>query len=113
MKQIGTVRRIVREPDSVYYIWIPVFYSEAAERYHRALPDFLLPFKHYTTNVIKASEENNPDLDLFDFPSDSSRFRWHSWLLSASLPSLLVSYIMDSAVPYAHPFFWPLSSKRL
>ena len=113
MKQSGTARRIIREPDKTYYIWIPVYYSVYADRYHRVLPDFVIPFKHYISNVIKASEENHPDLDYYDLPSDSSRIRWHSWLTALDPSSLLVSYINDFTQPYRYHFLWPLNSKRL
>ena len=113
MKQSGTARRIIREPDKTSYIWIPVYYSEESGRYHRVLPEFVIPFKHYILNVIKASEENDPDLDLSDLPSDSSRIRWHSWLLALDPSSPLVSYINNFAQSYRYPFLWPLNSKRL
>lgn len=83
-RQVGTVRRIVREPDRIHFIWIPVIRCEEDGRYHRVLPDFLLPFKHYTVNTISAAVNDNADLDLYDLPSDSSRIRW-----KRSLPNLL------------------------
>ena len=59
MKQSGTARRIIRDPDKTYYIWIPVYYSEEAHRYHRVLPDFVIPFKQYVSNVIRAYSLNS------------------------------------------------------
>ena len=113
MKQSGTARRIVREPDRHLFIWIPVYRSEATGRYHRVLPDFLIPYKHYTTNVVKASEEDDINLDYYSLPSDSSRIRWHSWLLTLDPASLLVSYISHFNHPYRYAFLWPLRSRRL
>ena len=113
MKQSGTARRIIRDPDKTYYIWIPVYYSEEAHRYHRVLPDFVIPFKQYVSNVIRASVNNDPDLDLYNLPSDSSRIRWNSWIHSLDPTSLPDSYILNSCCPYKYPFLWPLNSKRL
>ena len=113
MKQTGTARRIVREPDRSYFIWIPVYRSKATGRYHRVLPDFLIPYKHYTTIVVKASEEDDVDLDYYSLPSDSSRARWHSWLLALDPASLLVSYINNFRHPYMFAFLWSPRSRRL
>jgi hypothetical protein len=99
MRQCGTARRIVREPDHTFFIWIPVFYSPAADRYHRVLPDFLLPFKHYITNVLYASAHNPEDLDPYDLPSDSSRTRW----CALDISSLLVKC--------TYRFLWPANLK--
>lgn len=110
MKQCGTARRTVKEPDRKWYIWVPVYFSEAAHRFHRILPDFLLPYKHYTANTIKASEEDHQDLDLYDLPSDSSRERWHSWLRSQRYPVSLhavISYICNISLPYRFIYLWP------
>ncbi len=111
MKICGTARRIVREPGHSFTLWILIAYSEAAKRYHRILPDFLVPNKHYTVNTIKASEEGNEDLDLFDCPSDSTRIRWHRWLSSLTVRSLLYikSYITDHFTDYRFPSLWSLS----
>ena len=76
MIKVGTVRRIVKEPDNSYYLLIPVYYSKSENRYHRVLPDMLLPFMHYTVETIVRSLNNDQDLDLHDLPSDSSRIRW-------------------------------------
>ena len=112
MKQCGTARRIVKEPEKQWFIWVPVYYSEAAHRFHRVLPDFLLPYKHYTANTIKAAHENHQDLDLCDRPSDSSRIRWNQWLLSLCPPVSLhymISYVLDSSQLYRFMFLWPHS----
>lgn len=106
MKLSGTAKRIVREPDHTFYIWIPVYYSEQTGRYHRGLPDFLRPYKHYTLNTIMASLENHTDLDLHDLPSDSSRYRW---LHDSGLSLLHITY----SEQYGRVRLWPFDSRRL
>lgn len=104
--RVGTAKRIVREPDYTYFLLIPVCYSPSENRYHRVLPDYLLPYKHYTLNTILRAVNDDQDLDLYDLPSDSSRSRWkklnHSLFkrksdlkLSDSPPSLSVSLHHD------------------
>ena len=76
LKRVGTVRRIVREPDHTYFLLIPVCYSESEDKYHRVLPDFLRPYKHYNLSTICRAVNDDQDLDLYDLPSGSSRTRW-------------------------------------
>ena len=76
MRPSGTARRIVKEPDHSYWLWIPVYYSESENRYHRVLPNFLVKFKHYTIQTITEAANDDQDLDQYDLPSDSSRKRW-------------------------------------
>lgn len=110
MEKCGTVKRVVKEPGMKWYIWVPVYFSKATGRYYRVLPDFLLPYKHYTANTVKAAQENHQDLDLYDLPSDSSRLRWQRWLLSLHAPASLhyiISYILDPSQLYRFMFLWP------
>lgn len=97
MKKSGSAKRIFKEPDRSFFIWIPVFYSEDTHSYHRALPSFLVPYKHYTVNVIAAADAGHQDLDLYDLPSDSSRLRWKK-CLSTSGSLLYYSRPADNAI---------------
>ena len=76
MKIVGYVKRIFRIPDEICFIRIPVYYSESEDKYHRGLPDFLVPFKHYKVETLTAAVNDDQDLDQYSFPSDSSRSRW-------------------------------------
>lgn len=77
MKFICYVKRYAKLQDrKTIILLIPVYYSEATNRYHRCLPDFLLPYKHYVTPIILLALNHPVSLDEFSFPSDSSRFRW-------------------------------------
>lgn len=97
MKKCRTVRRIVREPGNhIFYVWIPVYYCEETESYHRGIPNFLLPYKHYTVFTIKESIDNNVDIDLFNKPCDLTRYLWAK---NIEYPSLLVN-IPDHAKKY-------------
>ena len=51
MTLAGTARRIVKSGTDTFYIWIPV-YIDSYHKYHRALPNFLLPYKHYMIETI-------------------------------------------------------------
>lgn len=109
MKQCGTARRIFREPEKTYYVWIPVYFSPETGRHHRVLPDFIVPFKHFISNVIKASVHNDHHIDKCSFPSDSTRIRWNEWIRSLDPASLLASYILRPHTPYRFQNLWPLS----
>ena len=74
MKLAGTARRIVKSGTDIFYIWIPV-YIDSYHKYHRALPNFLLPYKHYTIETIMKAIHNDPDIDLFDL--ETSLLYWH------------------------------------
>jgi hypothetical protein len=80
MKYVGTAKRIVRKPDLSYWLWIPIYFSESDNTYHRILPDFLVPFKQYIAQTITDAANDNVDLDLYSLPSDSSRIRWKKLL---------------------------------
>ena len=82
MEIVGTVRRIVRKPDDTYYIWIPVCCSKEGDHksYHRVIPDFLVPYKHYDAETISKGIADNAELDIASLPSDSSIYRWKKWI---------------------------------
>lgn len=58
------------------WIWIPVYYSNSENRYHRVLPDCLVKHKHYCIGTIVDAVNQDSDLDQYSFPSDSSISRW-------------------------------------
>lgn len=111
MKLVGHARRTVKIPDHTEYLWIPIYYSPSNNRYHRALPDFLLPFKHYWVTAI-ADEINDQDPDRYSNPSDSTRSRWKKMaydllrrlseiklsVLHSSLPESLRKYLSSSEI---------------
>ena len=100
MKLAGTARRIVKSGTDIFYIWIPV-YIDSYHKYHRALPNFLLPYKHYTIETIMKAIHNDPDIDLFDLPCDSTIIRWKTKL--SSLFDLETS-LLYWHLPHSHHF---------
>ena len=98
MKLAGTARRIVKAGTDTFYIWIPV-YIDSDHKYHRALPNFLLPYKHYKLDTIKMAIRNDPDIDLFDLPCDSTIMRWKSKM--SSLFDLEIS-LLSWHLPHSH-----------
>lgn len=48
---------------------------------HRMLPDFMVPFKHYTEDVISDAVNDRLDLCMTgDAPSPSTVMRWKRWI---------------------------------
>ena len=55
---------------------------------HRELPDCLVPYKHYATEVISGVLDGivtPDDDDSADYPCERSMHRWHRWLESNKL----------------------------
>lgn len=52
------------------------------QRMHRALPDFLAPYKHYNVDIITDVIDNvidSDDLGYENYPSEKTMFRWKEW----------------------------------
>lgn len=52
------------------------------ERLHNALPDFLVPYKHYVAQIISGVLDeviSADDLDTEDYPCEQTMKRWHRW----------------------------------
>jgi len=47
---------------------------------HRELPDFLSPYKHYTTDTIENVVDEVIDSEDFDYPSEATMIRWKEWI---------------------------------
>ena len=55
---------------------------------HRELPDFLVPYKHYTAEVISGVLDGQItpyDEDSADYPCEMTMHRWHHWLMKNTL----------------------------
>ena len=50
-------------------------------RIHRELPDFLAPYKHYTTEVIENVVDEIINSSDFDYPCEKTMQRWKDWIL--------------------------------
>lgn len=58
--------------------------NEGCRRLHNALPDCLVPYKHYASEVISGVLDNvvSPDdTDTEDYPCESTMLRWKHWLM--------------------------------
>ena len=52
------------------------------KRLHNALPDFLVPHKHYAAPIISGVLDqiiSADDLDAEDYPCEQTMKRWHRW----------------------------------
>ena len=67
------------------FIQIERLKCKRCERLHNALPDFLVPYKHYITEIISGVLDNivTPvDQDSEDYPCEETMKRWHYWFRS-------------------------------
>ena len=59
--------------------------NESCRRLHNALPDCLVPYKHYASEVISGvlDEIITPDdKDAEDYPCETTMLRWNHWLMA-------------------------------
>ena len=80
MKKVGPARRIVKGLEEVQYLWIPIYYSEEDHRYHRVLPDTLVPYKHYDLDTIALAAKDRSEFKSAFFTSRASIARWNKWV---------------------------------
>lgn len=80
--------RIVRyEGGSHEWIKIPRHRCDnpACRRIHRMLPETLLPYKHYSEEIISGVLDDvilPDDEDSENYPSEKTMDRWHHWLMA-------------------------------
>lgn len=57
--------------------------NENCRRIHNALPDFLVPHKHYSSEVIEDVIDDvvrpNDELNDSDYPCEKTMVRWKAW----------------------------------
>lgn len=78
-------KRLVRhEDDESEWIRIPRHQCDnpRCRKLHRMLPDFLVPFKHYSEDVISDAINDRLSLEMTnDAPSPATIRRWKRWIL--------------------------------
>jgi len=108
LKLYSYVWRIVKEPDRIWKIRIPVYRNVKMNCYHRGLPSFLLPYKHYTVQTIQTAIDHETVLDCFSLPCDSSRLAWRDWYESIKLH---LDKRLNQLESYVHSFLLCLGLK--
>ncbi|MDR0287151.1 MAG: DUF6431 domain-containing protein [Clostridiales bacterium] len=59
-----------------FNIGIVQVYCESCDKTHAIIPDFLMPYKHYTTNTVETAVSS--DIGDIDCTADNSTiYRWH------------------------------------
>lgn len=80
MKYRDRVKRVVKERyGEKRFIYVPRYKCTSCGYLHRVLPEDLLPFKHYSKDVIDGAVEGlitNDILGFEDYPSDMQIKRW-------------------------------------
>lgn len=68
-----------------YFIRIERLKCEGCHRLHNALPDILVPYKHYTAEVISGALDETitaGDLESEDYPCKMTIKNWQHWLIT-------------------------------
>ena len=80
MKYYDTVQRIVRTKNrKTKWVKVKRFKCTACSELHRKLPDFLLPYKQYETEIIRGVLEGLitcETLGYEDYPCEMTMTRW-------------------------------------
>lgn len=62
--------------------------SDGCRRLHSALPDCVVPYKHYASEVIAGVLDGiitSDDAEDEDYPCEATMFRWKHWLMANHL----------------------------
>lgn len=68
-----------------YFIQIERLKCKTCRRLHTALPEILVPYKHYTTELISGVLDETitiGDLEDGDYPCEETMKNWHHWLMA-------------------------------
>lgn len=58
--------------------------NKGCNKLHNALPDVLVPYKHYTAEIISGVLDEvitTDDLEDEDYPCEATMLRWKHWLI--------------------------------
>lgn len=81
LKPYDTVYRIVRTKGGVIKrVKIGRYVCVNCGRVHRALPNYILPFKHYEHDIIEGVINGYISYDTLgyeDYPCETTMIRWH------------------------------------
>lgn len=76
----GNVRRIVKTKNGKKYVVnLKRLFCNNCGKYHRELPDFLYPYKHYESEIINGVTEGlitSNTLEFEDYPCEMTMNRW-------------------------------------
>ena len=79
-------RRVMKiEGGQKYFIQIERLKCKSCRRLHNALPEILVPYKHYTAELISGVLDETitiGDLEDGDYPCEETMKNWHHWLMA-------------------------------
>ncbi|MEY8428153.1 DUF6431 domain-containing protein [Lachnospiraceae bacterium 46-15] len=77
-------KRIVKQYGGKFvYVYIRRSKCEACGKLHNELPDFLIPYKHYASEVVENVVDGavtSEDLLAEDYPCEETMKRWKHWV---------------------------------
>lgn len=80
LKRYDRVKRIVRTKGrATRYVYIRRFRCEVCGKLHREIPDYILPYKQYESEVINGVLEGLIDYETLgyeDYPCEMTMLRW-------------------------------------
>ena len=74
----SVIRQRRRPSGEVHRLILRQFQCDQCRRYHRELPDILVPYKRYDAESIEAGLEDDPATPVA--ADDSTLARWRQWI---------------------------------
>lgn len=74
----GMVKRIVKVGNGeTSIVKIKRCYCLSCGKWHRIIPDYIIPYKHYRKEIVDGTVDLN-DIFYEDYPCDMTKKRWQS-----------------------------------
>ena len=83
LQRRGYIKRILRvEYGEKVFIKIPRYSCKKCGKWHRFIPDYIEPYKHYRKDILEGFRNDSlgdMNIEYLDFPSDISKYRWKKY----------------------------------
>ena len=82
LQKRGKVKRLIRGPyGKKSHIYVERYSCKKCGRWHRLIPNDILPYKQYLRDVVEMSLKDilEEDLRYEDYPSDITKYRWKKY----------------------------------
>lgn len=81
MQRRGFIKRLLRiEYGKKIFIKVPRYYCKNCNKWHRFIPDFVEPYKHYRKDILDNFRKNKfyeENIEFEDYPRDITKYRWN------------------------------------
>lgn len=61
------------------FIKIPRYSCKNCGKWHRFMPDYMVPYKHYRKDILEKCLQDTDELPYEDYPADITKYRWKKY----------------------------------